>query len=77
MKNMLESVQRASDDYCNGLSKDNIMLKIEAGKLTEQLTIKEITKLSKNIEKFDHLEPLQLEAFHKINNKTKWENVKE
>ena len=53
--------------------KDNFKLKLEASQLIEQLSINEVKKLSKAIEKLDHLEPPQLSAFHKINSKTKWE----
>ena len=38
--------------------KDNFQLKLESQKLMEDLTIKEIKRLSKEINKFDHLEPL-------------------
>ena len=57
--------------------KDNFKLKLEASQLIEQLSINEVKKLSKQIEKLDHLEPPQLFAFHKINSKTKWESSKD
>ena len=41
------------------------------------MSINEIKKLSKEINKFGHLEPIYLEALNKINRKTKWENKKD
>ena len=73
----LEDVQQLAAEYCQSTATDNFQLKLEAQKLMEHLSIKEVRKLSKEIEKFDHLEPLQLDAFHRINKKTKWESTKD
>ena len=73
----LEILSRLSHEYVETSKNDNFKLKLDADKLIEQLSINEIKKLSKEINKFDHLEPMQLDAFHKINRKTKWENQKD
>ena len=43
----------------------------------QQLSIQDIKKLARDIHKLDHLEPMQLLAFHQINKKTRWQKRKD
>ena len=77
INNQLDQVKRQSDDYVVQTKKDNYNMKYETYKLEEQLSINELKELSKEIKKFDGLEPRHLTMLLDINSKSKWDSSKE